>query len=870
MCKYFRGNISKGVCVLPNGTHLKKALRKEFRMLNDDERERFNKILKIMKENGDYDRLSKQHKRVVSEGGAHSGPAFLLWHREFLKTVEISIRLYDPTLSIPYWDSSMDAKLPKSADSYLFSKELFGETGKNNYVINGPYSPWKTLEGNGFLTRKVGAMGSCIKQKDIDIILSKKSIFDCLGFTTPKDTCPFSRSWILPEIIHGMVHVFCGGDMLNVSTSANDPLFFYHHSFMDFIWEMWRLKNQNRTEREIQYPPNNVDCASDDHFFNATMEPFNNLLNIDALKNVYTDLLYEYSPRPFCNNFIDCGSKYLFCDRSHGSPSCVGKVKIGGNCTGFEKEDICMYGKCINGIFIKFKIFILIVSYPNLFLLLYIIVNFTNSCFNNAPTLTCQFLAMTNNIARQSPPPPTVPLPPSGPPNPNIPNVVANFASVAATPYQCMDLGCLCRFMGGLCNGLQRAVRTEYRLMSEDQRQRFHNALLQIKNNGVYDQLARVHSDAVLSGSAHGGPAFHPWHREFIKRFEFALRMVDPSISLPCWDSTLDGVLPTPSDSIFFSQELMGQEDPDGQLRNGRFAPWRTLEGNPFITRRVGQGGACYQESQIQWIWGQRDIALMLGYAFPNAGCPYQVTANLPELTHGNIHIFVGGDMLDPRTSANDPLFYMHHCFVDYIWEGYRLRQQNRQQRETEYPPDNLQCEPTQHFAGTSLLPFNPMNNIDGTSNLYTDNLYIYAERATCQNNCGSNYLFCNRLRGRCSSKVRLGGDCRGFNFGDDVCYNGMCVNGRCVGNQLRADDNEDDIELEIPHLENNIIKIPDQVAYACYNEHECCAIWAYEGECESNINYMNIMCRASCGKCKPDYELKYGCFDRHPHCKLI
>ncbi|CAK5062678.1 unnamed protein product [Meloidogyne enterolobii] len=85
MCKYFRGKVKKGICILPNGSHLKKSVRKEFRMLSDKEREKFNKILRIMKETGDYDRFAKQHRRVVVEGGAHSGPAFLLWHREFLK-----------------------------------------------------------------------------------------------------------------------------------------------------------------------------------------------------------------------------------------------------------------------------------------------------------------------------------------------------------------------------------------------------------------------------------------------------------------------------------------------------------------------------------------------------------------------------------------------------------------------------------------------------------------------------------------------------------------------------------------------------------------------------------------------------------------
>lgn len=67
---------------------------------------------------------------------------------------------------------------------------------------------------------------------------------------------------------------------------------------------------------------------------------------------------------------------------------------------------------------------------------------------------------------------------------------------------------------------LLMAIRKEYRQLSEEERQRFHSALDRLKRSGDYDKIAQWHSKPELSGGAHSGPAFLPWHREYIKRFE--------------------------------------------------------------------------------------------------------------------------------------------------------------------------------------------------------------------------------------------------------------------------------------------------------------------------------------------------------------
>ncbi|VDM67031.1 unnamed protein product [Strongylus vulgaris] len=101
--------------------------------------------------------------------------------------------------------------------------------------------------------------------------------------------------------------------------------------------------------------------------------------------------------------------------------------------------------------------------------------------------------------------------------------------------------------------------------------------------NGEYDKLSTIHKESVVHGGAHSGPAFLPWHRELTKRFEFALRQIDPNLYLPYWDSTMDGALARPQDSVIFSAELEGTTDARGFINSGPYLNFRTLEVRNYI-----------------------------------------------------------------------------------------------------------------------------------------------------------------------------------------------------------------------------------------------------------------------------------------------
>lgn len=59
------GILSDGNCHLQNGQILQRAIRKEIRMLSDDERNRFFNAVRQLKASGGYNHLASIHEQVT-------------------------------------------------------------------------------------------------------------------------------------------------------------------------------------------------------------------------------------------------------------------------------------------------------------------------------------------------------------------------------------------------------------------------------------------------------------------------------------------------------------------------------------------------------------------------------------------------------------------------------------------------------------------------------------------------------------------------------------------------------------------------------------------------------------------------------------
>ncbi|KAL4234835.1 hypothetical protein ACF0H5_006476 [Mactra antiquata] len=285
-------------------------------------------------------------------------------------------------------------------------------------------------------------------------------------------------------------------------------------------------------------------------------------------------------------------------------------------------------------------------------------------------------------------------------------------------------------------------IRREYRMLSDAERFDYHAAVNELKRSGRYDSFANIHRGRNVD-SAHGGPNFLGWHRVYIALYEDALRLTDPNVILPYWDSSIDFHMANPVDSIIWTASFLGNGD--GFVRTGPFANWNTPTGR--LARNVGGSSRLISKQVIDDILTR---CRMSEISMPTAIPRYNL-----ERHHGGPHNWIGGHMRTSDTAAHDPVFFMHHAFIDYIWELFRLHQVEdcRVDPTTDYPRAIGLHAPKRTMAG-----FSDFRNIDGIRGYWTQTWYRYEYTPECsqtQRSCGSPYLRCDVRNQRCISAVR-------------------------------------------------------------------------------------------------------------------
>uniref|UniRef100_A0A8W8JXK3 Tyrosinase copper-binding domain-containing protein n=1 Tax=Magallana gigas TaxID=29159 RepID=A0A8W8JXK3_MAGGI len=295
------------------------------------------------------------------------------------------------------------------------------------------------------------------------------------------------------------------------------------------------------------------------------------------------------------------------------------------------------------------------------------------------------------------------------------------------------------QWMNGLFylpRGNELRVRKEYRLLSDEERRSYHQAILLLKNDRTvlpnkFDAIASLHHLNTASG-AHGGPGFLGWHRIYLTLFENALREKVPNVTIPYWDNTLDAELPDPRRSIMWSPLFFGNGN--GAVVTGPFRRFTTPYGP--LRRDIGADRRLMSKTDLENVFSRR---WMWEISNPSAEDRYNL-----ELLHNHVHVWIGEQMSRIESSSYDPAFFSHHAFVDCLWEEFRQRQRQHGINPGRDYPRIVGDQGHQPLVSMGL---GRLLVVDGINDIFTQRIYSCQRRPECvpgTNHCGSPYIRCN------------------------------------------------------------------------------------------------------------------------------
>jgi len=298
--------------------------------------------------------------------------------------------------------------------------------------------------------------------------------------------------------------------------------------------------------------------------------------------------------------------------------------------------------------------------------------------------------------------------------------------------------------------GAEPQVRRNVTALSADERIDFANAVMALKSRpspwvsgiSTYDTFVLWHRDAMGCGvnAAHMGPAFFPWHRRFLRLFEETLQTIEPAVTLPYWDWTVDR---STTGAPWFDDLLGGNGDPaegeavmTGPFRKGSweisiFDPG-DMDQVPYLARNFGASKMAAELPTAEEVEEALAIAtydaspwnatVPPGSSFRNAfegwqDCAVQGCDPVGGISpicgsrhniHNRVHLWVAGEssfmahvMTDAgdgtrtddvmgtmaaSSSPNDPVFWLHHANVDRLWAVWQERHGLVYQPETGGP----------------------------------------------------------------------------------------------------------------------------------------------------------------------------------------
>ncbi|XP_067442555.1 tyrosinase-like [Thunnus thynnus] len=341
----------------------------------------------------------------------------------------------------------------------------------------------------------------------------------------------------------------------------------------------------------------------------------------------------------------------------------------------------------------------------------------------------------------------------------NWPRVFYDWVCKCKKNYDGFDCSqCLPGWKGPQCQQRHHVERKEITDLTDGERETFFSSLQQAKhsvssrymiltsndttvdgnvafiNATVYDLYVWMHYYAAKSypgthdNAAHKGPAFPFWHRVFLLFIEREIRELtgNQDFFIPYWDWTRT------NHCNICTNKYFGGVGPGGRIDSASpFSKWKTI--CPF---KEDRSIICIPSNTIEPVIRNPGKDPMLN-TLPSAedvedtlasqhfdSFPYDKTSrnsfrnklegfdipkdsrHLNASMHNLVHDYFDGTMSLVPTAANDPIFMVHHSFVDKLFEMWL-----QDHKDATYP-DSDQVQPAQR-AKANMAPFFPLRTND-------------------------------------------------------------------------------------------------------------------------------------------------------------
>jgi tyrosinase len=256
-----------------------------------------------------YDDFIRSHFDAMK--GVHGHPAFLPWHRAFLRDFEKECQrvLEDPHFGLPYWDWTADSTKPDAGG--VWSEQILG--GSGSPVTSGPFADKKVWPiylpggaGRTTLTRTLKATAGMAGTFPTGPAVHKLY-----------QSATYNSFWsILENQLHNWIHVWVGGQMADVASSVNDPAFWLHHCNVDRIWAQWQRIYPKAELTAAGFPAFSATSTMPTVEPGGTGDSVGSVL--DATTTVYTyDRYYEFAD-PFIIKIRTAGALFSGTDDEVG------------------------------------------------------------------------------------------------------------------------------------------------------------------------------------------------------------------------------------------------------------------------------------------------------------------------------------------------------------------------------------------------------------------------------------------------------------------------------------------------------------------------------------------------------------------------